>query len=110
MTLTIGLIRSMQIKKTKSFDRELKKLTKQHFPVTILKPCLAAIVNQDEAVLKRIKDHALKGNWKGYREFHPSRYGNYGKVYDGWVVIYRLDHDELTLLLVSTGSHEILDK
>ena len=61
-------------------------------------------------VLKQIKDHALKGNWRGYREFHPARYGNYGKNYDNWIVIYQLDHDELILLLVATGSHEILNQ
>ncbi|WP_158179101.1 type II toxin-antitoxin system mRNA interferase toxin, RelE/StbE family, partial [Lactiplantibacillus plantarum] len=55
-------------------------------------------------------DHALKGNWRGYREFHPARYGNYGKNYDNWIVIYQLDHDELILLLVATGSHEILNQ
>ncbi|MGA3275927.1 type II toxin-antitoxin system mRNA interferase toxin, RelE/StbE family [Lactiplantibacillus pentosus] len=61
-------------------------------------------------VLKQIKDHAFKGNWRGYREFHPARYGNYGKNYDNWIVIYQLDHDELILLLVATGSHEILNQ
>ena len=88
----------MQIKQTKSFERELKKLVKKHFPITVLKPCLEAIVEQDVLVLKQIKDHALKGNWRGYREFHPARYGNYGKNYDNWIVIYQLDHDESTFL------------
>ena len=37
----------MQIKQTKSFERELKKLVKKHFPITVLKPCLKAIVEQD---------------------------------------------------------------
>ncbi|VFI64363.1 mRNA interferase YafQ [Lactiplantibacillus plantarum] len=98
----------MQIKQTKSFDRELKKLAKKHFPITVLKPCLKAIVEQDVLVLKRIKDHALKGQWRGYREFHPARYENYGKNYDSWIVIYQLNNNELVLLLVATGSHEIL--
>ncbi len=80
------------------------------YRITVLKPCLEAIVEQDVLVLKQIKDHALKGNWRGYREFHPARYGNYGKNYDNWIVIYQLDHDELILLLVATGSHEILNQ
>ncbi|WP_241408989.1 type II toxin-antitoxin system YafQ family toxin, partial [Lactiplantibacillus plantarum] len=49
-----------------------------------------------------------KGQWRGYREFHPARYENYGKNYDSWIVIYQLNHNELVLLLVATGSHEIL--
>lgn len=99
----------MQIKRTKSFERELKRLSKKHFPITVLKSCLQAIVDQDKITLKRIKDHALKGQWQGYREFHPGRYGNYGKAYDGWIVIYQINQDELILLLVATGDHEILN-
>lgn len=52
----------MKIKATKAFERELKKLKKKHFPIEILKPCVAAIVAQDQATLKRIKDHAYKEN------------------------------------------------
>ncbi|TLQ24586.1 type II toxin-antitoxin system YafQ family toxin [Lactiplantibacillus plantarum] len=100
----------MQIKQTRTFERELKRLAKKHFPITILKPCLKAVVEQDALVLKRIKDHALKGKWRGYRESHPARYGSYGKKYDSWIVIYQLDHNELVLLLVATGSHEILNQ
>ena len=100
----------MIIKQTPSFERKLKKLAKKHFPISLLKPCLKALVEQDNGTLEQIKDHALKGKWHGYREFHPARYGNYGKVYDNWIVIYQLDHEELVLLLVTTGSHEILDQ
>ncbi|QAS69984.1 type II toxin-antitoxin system YafQ family toxin [Oenococcus sicerae] len=100
----------MQIKQTESFERELKKLAKKHFPIAILKPCLKAIIKQDNSTLKQIKDHPLAGNWRGYREFHPARYGNYGKNYDSWIIIYRLDRDELVLLLVATGSHDILNQ
>lgn len=37
----------MKIKATKAFGRELKRLHKNHFSVRVLKPCLAAIVEQD---------------------------------------------------------------
>lgn len=36
--------------------------------------------------------------------------GSYGKEYDNWVVTYKLNHDELVLLLVAIGSHEILNQ
>lgn len=75
-----------------------------------MKPCLKAIVEQDILVLKRIKDHVLKDQWNSYREFNPAGYGNYGKNYDSWIVIYHLDHNELILLLVATNSHEILNQ
>ena len=98
----------MKIKRTKLFEKELKKLKKKHYPIQAIEPCLSAILNKDTNTLKKIKDHSLKGNWQGYREFHPSRYGNYDNNFDSWIVIYKLDNDELVLLLVSTGNHDIL--
>lgn len=100
----------MKIKQNASFERQLKKLAKKHFPVVGLKSCLKAIIEHDDAVLKRIKDRALKGKWHVYREFHPARYGHYSKAYDGWIVIYCLEKDELILLLVATGSYGVLNQ
>lgn len=71
---------------------------------------MAAIIEQDTVILKRLKDHALKRSWHGYREFRLARYGNYGNSYDNWVGIYCLNRNELVLLLVATGSHEVLNK
>ena len=48
----------MQIKQTKSFERELKKLVKKHFPITVLKPCLEAIVEQDVLVFNNSITHS----------------------------------------------------
>ncbi|KRM94683.1 type II toxin-antitoxin system YafQ family toxin [Loigolactobacillus rennini] len=98
----------MKIKQTKKFKRELKKLAKKHFPVKVLIPCLKAIIEQDKPSLIKIKDHALTGSWSDYREFHPARYGNYGKAFDNWIVVYKINQDELILLLVTTGNHDIL--
>ncbi|MFD2020568.1 type II toxin-antitoxin system YafQ family toxin [Ligilactobacillus acidipiscis] len=54
-----------------------------------------------------MKDHALQGKWHGYREFHPARYMVITEKIMGWIVVYRIDHTELILLLVTTGPHEI---
>ncbi len=46
------------------------------------------------------KDHPLKGNWSHYRECH---------VEFDWVLLYRLDKKNKSLLLAALGSHsEIL--
>ncbi|KRN99084.1 type II toxin-antitoxin system YafQ family toxin [Companilactobacillus kimchiensis] len=98
----------VKIKQTKSFTRNFKKLEKKHFPVSLIRNCVIAIISGDKKTLVKIKDHNLKGGWNGYREFHPARYGNYGASYDGWIVIYKYDHGELILTLVSTEDHDIL--
>lgn len=98
----------MQIQSTTSFERELRKLARKHYPITVLTPCLAAIIKQDGPILRKIKDHALRGKWKGYREFHPARYGNYSRGFDDWIVVYCLADQRLKLILVTTGNHKIL--
>ncbi|GEO65229.1 hypothetical protein [Companilactobacillus nantensis] len=37
-------------------------------------------------------------------------YGSYGRTYDNWDAIYKLNNDELILILVATGTHEIFDQ
>lgn len=42
------------------------------------------------------RDHALTGNFKGFRECH---------IKPDWLLIYYIEKDILTLTLVDTGSH-----
>lgn len=44
------------------------------------------------------KDHPLRGQWAGHREFH---------VQGDWIVIYRIENDE-ALVPVRTGTHSDL--
>lgn len=44
-------------------------------------------------------DHALTGNYAGYRECH---------IAPDWLLIYRVDEDELFLFLFRTGIHSDL--
>jgi mRNA interferase YafQ len=43
---------------------------------------------------ERFRDHALIGDWKGFRECH---------IQPDWLLIYRIEGDELQL--ARTGSH-----
>lgn len=55
--------------------------------------CLA----KDESLPEKFRDHALIGEWKGYRECH---------IKPDWLLIYRKTDTEL--ILVRTGSHSEL--
>ena len=44
-------------------------------------------------------DHALTGEWFGYRECH---------IQPDWLLIYRIDNDILVLVLSRTGTHSDL--
>ena len=45
------------------------------------------------------KDHALKGNFIGYRECH---------IRPDWLLMYKIDKQILTLALTRTGTHSDL--
>lgn len=100
----------MKIKTTSAFERQLRKLARKHYPISLIKECLKAIVERDVTTLRKIKDHELEGNWKGFREFHPARIGKQGRQLDGWIVIYQIEKETITLTLVATGDHEILER
>lgn len=44
-------------------------------------------------------DHALSGNYSGYRECH---------IEPDWLLIYKIENATLTLILFRTGSHSDL--
>ena len=58
---------------------------------------IQAVFEGDADGLRRRRDHALTGNWNGYRELH---------IEADWLLIYRIEEDELELVLTRTGSHD----
>ena len=52
-----------------------------------------------ETLDEKYRDHALTGNFVGFRECH---------VKPDWLLIYLIEDDILTLTLVNTGSHSDL--
>ncbi|MCL2355597.1 MAG: type II toxin-antitoxin system YafQ family toxin [Defluviitaleaceae bacterium] len=59
------------------------------------------ILLQGEPVPARYKDHALKGNWSGYRECHVDGMGD-------WLLVYKKHEGTLILLFTGTGTHSDL--
>lgn len=89
-----------RIVRTPHFKRDYKALLKKHFNMKLFEAALIALVAQDEGLLRtRFKDHALKGEWAGYRELHIS---------GDWLLVYRIEEDQLQLVLTRTGSHDDL--
>ena len=81
-----------------SFKRDYKRMMKKHYNETEFRKVINLLVNQEQEVLRtKYKDHALQGNWKGFRELH---------VQSDWLLIYKIDGKKLILTLVRTGSHD----
>lgn len=88
----------LEIAYTPAFKSDYKQLKKRHFDMAKLDEAIKMLVTQNkESLLRVYRDHALKGNWKGYREIHVEK---------DWLVIYRVDKEAVVLTLVRTGKHD----
>lgn len=88
------------IRELPQFKRDYKRLLKKHVDQAKFKKVLTVLMSEDtELLISVYRDHALKGEWKGYRELHVEK---------DWLLIYRIVQEELQLVLVRTGKHDIL--
>lgn len=85
------------IKSTK-FKRDCKAAAKSGLDLEKLE-LVVRLLAADVALPPKNRDHALTGNWRGYRECH---------VGPDWLLVYAKDEGALELVLVRTGSHSKL--
>lgn len=80
------------------FKKDLKRIQKRGMDLEILKNVIRML--QEEQVLdEKYRDHALTGNYRGFRECH---------VQPDWLLIYSVNRGELILTASRTGSHSDL--
>jgi len=88
-----------QLGYTTAFSKDLKKIKKRGYNIQLFNTIVSKL--QDGELLDfKNKDHALTGNWKGYRECH---------IQPDWLLIYKIQENELLLVLTRTGTHSDLD-
>lgn len=88
----------LTIKYTTSFKKDFKKVVKRGYDVRLLESLIKSLA-YGEPLEARYKDHALTGDYADYRECH---------IAPDWLLIYRIDANELILYLTRTGSHSDL--
>jgi len=86
------------IKYTTAYKKSYKLLKKRGYDLSLLDEVVDAL-RHGMALNERFKDHALKGEYAGFRECH---------VKPDWLLIYLIENDILTLTLVDTGTHSDL--
>ena len=84
---------------TNSFKRDYKKIVKRGYDIKLMETVVDILLT-GEALPEKNKDHALSGNWKGYRECH---------ILPDWLLVYEIIEDRLILSLTATGSHSDLN-
>ena len=78
------------------FRKDYKKAARQRKDMDLLRE-VVEVLAAGEMVDAKFRDHALSGNWMGYRELH---------LKSDWLLIYKLTTEELRLARV--GSHSEL--
>jgi mRNA interferase YafQ len=88
----------LKIRYRNKFKKDLKKVLSQGHKIDELQVVLDLLVQQI-SLPEKYCDHALIGNYVGYRECH---------IRPDWLLIYKVENDILTLTLTRTGSHSEL--
>ena len=89
-----------KVRMTGKFVSDIKLAKKRKLPMVELYTLIDLLSTGNPLHLK-YKDHALKGEYKGYRECH---------IQPDWLLVYKKDEKELVLMLLRTGSHSDLFK
>lgn len=84
---------------SKAFNRDIKRLAKRGKNLGKLKVLLDLLFEEKPLPLN-CHDHALKGQWAGFRDLH---------IEPDWLLIYYIEGEEL--YLTRTGTHsELFDE
>ena len=83
---------------TNQFKKDLKRIRKRGYNLTLLDDVLKTL--QNEVPLDdKYRDHALVGDYIGFRECH---------IQPDWLLIYAIDQGQLILTASRTGTHSDL--
>ena len=89
------------VKFTAKFKKDYKLALKRGYKSEKIETVIALLAegNHQEVLSSKYKDHALSGNWSGYRECH---------IEPDWLLIYEILDDILVLSISRTGTHSDL--
>ena len=88
-----------EVKETNQFKKDYRLAKKRGQNIHLLKDIIIQLAN-DQPLPEKNRDHALTGDWKGFRECH---------VAPDWLLVYKKENDILVLTLTRLGSHSDLN-
>ncbi|ODS23236.1 hypothetical protein AB835_09775 [Candidatus Endobugula sertula] len=83
---------------TNRFDKDLKRALKRGKNLEKIRSVMASLT-AGEVLAPKYKDHSLIGNYAKRRECH---------IEPDWLLIYKLDAEEMVIIFERTGSHSDL--
>ncbi len=88
----------LEVISTTSFKKDLKRVQKRGKDLNKLMAVIELLRNQTPLPPK-YKDHSLSGKYAGYRDCH---------IEPDWILVYRIENNQLQLILAYTGTHSDL--
>lgn len=88
----------LALRTTSKFRKDYKLAKKRGLDIKLLEQVIDMLL-EEKTLDKKHKDHALTGNYIGFRECH---------IQPDWLLIYAVDHDQLVLTASRTGTHSDL--
>lgn len=85
----------LNIVPSNQFRKDLKLAKKRGLKLERLTAVINTLVAQ-KPLDDKYRDHNLTGNYRGFREC---------QIESDWLLVYRIDNDELALFLFRTGTH-----
>ena len=83
---------------TTQFRKDLKRIRKRGYDLSTLEDVLQTLLSE-EPLPETNRDHALTGDYKGFRECH---------IEPDWLLVYAVDKGKLILTASRTGTHSDL--
>lgn len=85
----------LTLKPTTQFRKDYKLAKKRGYDMGLLEIILQTLL-EEKLLHERHQDHPLTGNYSGFRECH---------ILPDWLLIYRVERNQLLLIAARTGSH-----
>jgi addiction module toxin, relE/stbE family len=86
---------------TGTFRKDYKRIKKRGYDISLLETVLEQLLSEKK-LEEKYRDHALVGNYAGFRECH---------ILPDWLLIYAVNNSELILTASRTGTHsDLFDK
>ena len=80
------------------FRKDYKTVIKRGYDIALFEE-VVGLLCEEKPLPPKYHDHALTGNYGGQRECH---------ILPDWLLIYKIEKDELLLSLTRTGTHSDL--
>jgi len=88
-----------EVKPSSRFKKDLKVIARRGYNIKLIEDVIIELA-KGKKLSSKYKDHAMSGNWIGFRNCH---------ITPDWVLLYKIEKNSLILVLSRTGTHSDLE-